>query len=113
MTTRMLLAACVLAATLNGTEALAQTEGATGTVQSVRTYGDGRVLVTGFTFSTTTCNNGSFWIPGDHPKLDRLLATILTAQTTGATITVLAKTDCSWFPEITTDSTTYVLLNSN
>lgn len=105
-------ACLLLASTLFGAQASAVTEGATGTVQSVRTYGDGRVLVTGFSFNTTTCNNGSFWIPGDHPKLERMLATILTAKATGATITVLAKTDCSWFPEITTDSTTYVLLNS-
>lgn len=91
--------------------ALAQTEGVTGTVQSMRTYGDGRVLVTGFTFSTSTCNNGSFWIPGDHPKLERLLATILTAKASGASLTVVAKTDNCWLPEITIDSSTFVLIN--
>jgi hypothetical protein len=92
-------------------QVFAQTEGVTGTVQSVRTYGDGRVLVTGFTFNTATCSNGSFWIPGDHPNMARLLATVLTAKASGATLTVIAKTDCSWFPEITQDSSTQIILN--
>lgn len=89
----------------------AQTDAVTAQIQSVRTYGDGRVLVTGFTFSGVTCNNGSFWIPGDHPSLARLLATILAAKASGATITVVAKTDCTWFPEITQDSSTVIILN--
>lgn len=93
-------------------ESFAQTEGATGIVQSVRTYGDGKVLVTGFSFSTATCNNGSFTIPGDHPHLSKLLSMVLTAKTTGVPITVVAKTDCSWFPEITPDGTTYVFIGS-
>lgn len=48
-----------LAIFFSSNHVLGQTEGATGAVQSVRTYGDGRVLVTGFYFSTATaCNCG-------------------------------------------------------
>ena len=93
-------------------QALAQTEAATGTVQSVQTYGDGRVLVPGFQFTAALCNNnGSFWIPGDHPHLEKLLSTILTAKATGQQLTVVAKTDNCWYPEITQESTTYIVLD--
>jgi hypothetical protein len=92
-------------------QALALTGSASGVIQDVRVYGDGRVLVTGFTFSGATCNNGSFWIPGDHPNIARLLSAILAAKASGATLTVSAKIDCSWFPEITQDSSTVVIVN--
>jgi hypothetical protein len=102
---------CVVALGLSGGYANAQTASATGTVQSIRTYGDGRVLVTGFSFPGATCNNGSFWIPGDHPKLSAFLASLLSAKAMGLTITVVAKIDNCWFPEITNDSTTLIIVN--
>jgi hypothetical protein len=37
---------------------------------------------------------------------------ILTAKATGTPITVVAKTDCSVWPQITQDHTTYVFLGS-
>jgi hypothetical protein len=106
------LSGLLLSLVLIGGQALAQTGSATGTVQDVRIYGDGRVLVTGFTFSGATCNNGSFWIPGDHPNLARFLSAVLAAKASGVTITVVAKIDCSWFPEIIQDSSTVVIVNT-
>jgi hypothetical protein len=84
-----------------------------GKITNVYTYGDGRVLVTGLMFSGATCEvNGGFWIPGNHPNLQRLLALILSAQATGATISVVAKTENCWYPEITQDPNSYVILKS-
>src|SRR5512138_727231 len=62
-----LMALSTTASAANGT--------ATGTVGQIYTYGDGRVLVTGFGFPDATCsNNGAFYIRGDHPHLERMLA---------------------------------------
>jgi hypothetical protein len=84
-----------------------------GKITNVYTYGDGRVLVTGLTFSGATCDvNGGFWIPGTHPHLQRLLGLILSAQATGATVSVVAKTENCWYPEITADTSSYVILKS-
>ena len=86
---------------------------ASGTIQSLYTYGDGRILVRGLTFSTGTCSsNTGFTVAADHPNFARILATLLTARAMGLTITVVAKVDNCWYPEITTDSTTYVILES-
>lgn len=91
----------------------AQAGTATGTIASVYTYGDGRVLVLGLAFSGATCtNNGGFWIPPAHPHLQRMLALILSAQASGATITAVAKTDSCWYPEITQDTNSYVIVQS-
>ena len=86
----------------------AATDTAEGTVSRVYTYGDGRVLVTGFTFTSTSCNNGGFYIRATHPNIDRLLALVLSAQARGATLLVSAEVDNCWYPEITESSTTYV-----
>jgi hypothetical protein len=103
------LAALVLAMTLSQT-ASAVVGSATGVPQYVYTYGDGRVLVTGFTFTNTTCsNNGGFWIDGSHPYLQRIMALVLTAKATGRQLQVTAKTDNCWYPEITTDTYSYVI----
>lgn len=68
------LAALVLAMTLSQT-ASAVVGSATGIPQYIYTYGDGRVLVTGFSFAGSTCaNNGAFRIEGNHPYLQRILA---------------------------------------
>jgi hypothetical protein len=84
-----------------------------GKIANVYTYGDGRVLVTGLSFSGATCEaNGGFWIPGTHPHLQRFLGLILAAQASGATISVVAKTDNCWYPEITADPSSYVILKS-
>ena len=87
---------------------------ATGTIQNIYTYGDGRILVigTGFNYSTTGCSNSSgFYIPGSHPQAQRLLASLLAAKATGTSLTVTAKTDGCWYPEITTDPSTYIIVN--
>lgn len=90
----------------------ALTGGATGTVQSISTYGNGMVLVTGLYFSGATCGNSSgFVIYADNPNFKQLLTTVITAKTTGATLSVVAKTDSCWYPEITQDSTTYISIN--
>jgi len=67
--------------------ALATTGTATGTIQRIYTYGDGSVLVTGFYFAGATCtNNSAFYIQGTHPQFARLMAVILAAKTSGATL---------------------------
>lgn len=92
----------------------AATGSAEGKISYVYTYGDGRVLVTGLSFTNQTCsNNGGFWIPPAHPHLQRLLALVLSAQASGATITVVAKTDNCWYPEITQDTYSYVIVKSS
>jgi hypothetical protein len=93
------------------TAASAATGTAAGTIVHVYTYGDGRVLVTGLSFSNNYCsNNGGFWVDGAHPHLQRILALVLSAQASGATVTVTAKTDNCWYPEITQDPSTYVIV---
>ena len=91
--------------------AQAATAGATGTVKDIYTYGDGRILVSGFGYPNSNCNNKyGFWIPGNHPHLQRILSVILSAKATGASLTVVAKIDNCWYPEITADSSTYVIM---
>lgn len=91
--------------------ASAATSTATGTVTYLYSYGDGRILVSGFIFPNATCmNNGAFWIEGNHPSFARLLATILTAKATGAQVQVTAKSDTCWYPEITADASTYIIV---
>lgn len=89
--------------------ALATTGTATGTIQRIYTYGDGSVLVTGFYFAGATCtNNSAFYIQGTHPHLARLMAVILAAKTSGATLAVTAQTNSCWYPQIGTDGSTYI-----
>jgi hypothetical protein len=99
---------------LGSQAASALTGSASSTVQYVYTYGDGRVLVTGpgFTFAGATCQNsgGGFWIDGAHPHLQRILALVLTAKTSGLTLIVNAKIDNCWYPEIVNDASTYVII---
>lgn len=93
--------------------ASATTGAAEGKILYVYTYGDGRVLATGLSFASHSCsNNGGFWIPPDHPQIQKLLALILAAQASGATVIVNAKTDNCWYPEITQDTLTYVIVKS-
>jgi hypothetical protein len=83
-----------------------------GTVTNFTVYGDGRVLVSGFNFSGASCSgNGALVIYGNHPHLSRLLGVIVAAKASGTPLTVVAKTDNCWYPEITIDSTTYVNAN--
>jgi len=92
--------------------ALAQTGAATGIPQTILTYGNGMVLVTGLYFSAGTCsNNSGFVIYADHPYFARILSTVLTAKALGATLSVSAKIDSCWYPEITQDPSTYVSIN--
>lgn len=98
---------------LGSQAASALTGSASSTVKYVYTYGDGRVLVTGtgFTFAGATCmNSGGFWIDGAHPHLQRILALVLTAKASGLTLTVNAKIDNCWYPEIVNDTSTYVIV---
>lgn len=85
---------------------------AQGTVQYIYTYGDGTILVTGFNFSGAPCgNNGGFFIAGSHPNRSQILAQVLAAKAQGTTVEVAAHaaTGC-WYPQITTDSSTYVVV---
>jgi hypothetical protein len=96
-----------------GANAFAVTATASGAVTSIYTYGDGSVLVTGINFPTGTCShNSGVYIEGANPALSRLLATILTAKASGLSISVNAKVDGCWYPTITADSTTYIILGS-
>jgi hypothetical protein len=98
---------------LGSQAASALTGSASGTIQYVYTYGDGRVLITGpgLTFAGSTCSHISgFWIDGAHPHLQRILALVLTAKTSGLTLIVNAKIDNCWYPEIVNDTSTYVIL---
>ena len=102
--------ASLLAASLLPLTASAVSGSATAVPQYIYTYGDGRVLVTGFSFTNTTCsNNGGFWIPGNHPYLSRYLALVISAKATGKQLQVVAKTDNCWYPEITTDTNSYII----
>jgi hypothetical protein len=95
-----------------GGRTFAQTGGATGQVQYILTYGNGMVLVTGLYFSGATCSNSSgFVIYADNPNFKQLLSTVLMAKAMGATLSVAAKTDNCWYPEITQDSTTFISIN--
>ena len=87
----------------------AATAKAEGKVGNVYVYGDGRVLVTGFTFPGASCNNnGGFWMRGNHPHLDRILSNILTAKATGTKVNVIAKINDCWYPELLNSSSTYL-----
>jgi hypothetical protein len=91
------------------TAAFAAVGSSQGTVTATRIYGDGSVLVSGFYFSGATCsNNGAFVINASHPQFSRLFATVLSAKATGATLSIVAKTDNCWYPEISQDMTTYI-----
>lgn len=103
------VAAC-LGLALGSATAFGATGSATGTIQYIYTYGDGTVLVTGLNFSGASCtNNGGFVNPGAHPSFARLLRVVLSATAAGTTLTVIAKTDNCWYPEITADPTTYIV----
>lgn len=92
--------------------AVAENAASTGTVQSIYTYGDGTVLVTGFHFSGASCiNNGAFFLAGSHPNLPKVLALLISAKTTGATVTVVAKIDNCWYPQFMTDQTSYLVVH--
>lgn len=100
----ILLCSCFIAA-----PTMAAIGSSQGTVQQTWTYGNGMMLVGGFNFSGATCsNNGGFVIPATHPQFSRLMAVILAAKASGAVLTVVAKIDNCWYPEITTDSSTYI-----
>ncbi len=85
-----------------------------GNVTGVYHYGSGRILVTGFTFSicntANNCsNNGGFFISESHPKSKELLATILTAKTTGQALTVKAVVENVWYPMIDESNNTRIV----
>jgi hypothetical protein len=84
---------------------------AQGTVQYVYTYGDGSILVTGFTFSGAPCgNNGGFFIAGTHPNRSQILAQVLAAKAQGTTLEISAFVAAGcWYPQITLESSTYVV----
>jgi hypothetical protein len=74
----------------------------TGKISSIYTYHTGMVLVTGLTFAGATCtHNTGFFIAGDHPHLKTFMSSILAAKAMGSDITVKAKIDNCWYPEIT------------
>jgi hypothetical protein len=92
-------------------DARAQTGSAQGTIQYVYTYGNGMVLFVGPYFAQATCSNKSgFFIAPDHPHFSRLLAVLLAAKASGATVEVVAKIDNCWYPEITSDASTYFVV---
>lgn len=96
---KILTAIFVLGASFS---AAAKTGVATGAVDTVVIYNSGMILVTGLTFENAECtNNGGFVIPQDHPQADTLLGVIHTAKATGRAITVQAKIDGCWYPEVT------------
>lgn len=87
---------------------------ATGTIQYMYTYGNGMVLVTGFSFSPASCtNNGGFVIYHDHPHFKTILAVLMSAKATGATVSVVAKVDNCWYPEMTSSPSTYFVVFPN
>lgn len=107
----MKMLALLVAILILSSTALAATGGGSGTIQYVYTYGDGSVLVTGFPFPGATCsNNNGFYVEASHPNFARLLATILAAKASGQSITVNAKIDNCWYPTITSDASTYIIL---
>lgn len=80
----------------------AKTTIATGKVTRLISYNSGTILVSGFTFPESTCNNnGAFFISGEHPHFDKLLSVILAAKAMQSEMSVVAKVDDCWYPEIT------------
>jgi hypothetical protein len=67
---------------------------ATGVPKSISHYGNGDILVEGFTFSTTLgsgCINGYVWITSNHPFKKEILSQLLTAKSTGSEILMRAE----------------------
>lgn len=91
--------------------ALAATGSAQGVPQYVYTYGNGMMLVTGMSFSGATCsNNGGFVVAASHPHFSKIMALVLAARAQGAALQVVAKIDNCWYPEITEDLSTYIVM---
>jgi len=110
MTRKLFIVVLGLAASVFSTGASGATGSASGRVRYIYTYGDGSVLVTGFTFATATCsNNTGFWIDASHPNFSRLYAIILAARATNAQLDVVAKIDNCWYPQVTSDASTYLV----
>ena len=83
----------------------AATGTATGKVGRIYTYNNGQVLFTGFLFTGASCsNNGGFYVPGNHPHINKFISMLLSAKATQSTVTVVAKIDNCWYPEITEGS---------
>lgn len=79
----LLLASIVLCGCFFAAPTMAALGSSQGTVQQTWTYGNAMMLVGGFNF-------------------------VLAAKASGAVLTVVAKTDNCWRPEITADSSTYI-----
>jgi hypothetical protein len=103
---------CLLLFMSAGASTLAQAATAQGTVQQVWIYGNGDAVITGFTFSGASCSvNNGFTLPATNPNFSKLMAVILSAKATGATLQVsAAKTTGCWYPGITPDGDSYVVL---
>ncbi|WP_072680855.1 hypothetical protein [Arcobacter sp. LA11] len=79
----------------------AATGTATGKVKRIYIYNNGQVLVAGFNFPEANCqNNSGFYIPGDHPHLEKYMSLLLSSKAMNLTVTVVAKTDNCWYPQI-------------
>lgn len=108
---RILFCMVMLVCLSAGNGALAGTGSGQGVPQYVYTYGNGMMLVTGLTFSGATCNNnGGFVVAASHPQFSRIMALVLAARAQGAALQVVAKTDNCWYPEITEDASTYIVM---
>lgn len=80
----------------------AETASVTGKITNIYTYNTGTVLIQGFRFEGAGCrNNSGFIIPASHPRIDQYLSILLTAKAMQLDVTVKAKVDDCWYPEIT------------
>ena len=93
--------------------AYAVTGTATGKIDRIYTYHNGNVLFGGLTFTDATCNNKSgFFIAGTHPHLEKYLSILLMAKATNSDVTVVAKVNDCWYPQITeSGETTYFYIH--
>jgi len=81
---------------------IAETASATGKITNIYNYNSGTVLFQGLRFEGASCrNNGGFIIPASHPRINQFVSTLLTAKATQTNVTVVAKVDDCWYPEIT------------
>lgn len=102
------LAAIVLAACAS--MAYAEKEKASGTPVQILIYGNGQILVTGFTFpNASVCsNNGGVFIETNHPSKDMILSAFLAAKAAQMPMEVTAETGSPcWYPKITSDASSY------
>ena len=81
---------------------ISETASVTGKVTNIYTYNTGTVLFQGFKFEGASCrNNGGFTIPASHPRIDQFISMLLTAKAMQLNVTVTAKIDDCWYPEMT------------